>query len=92
MVKYDCVHCLCSVCFTKTNINKKSLEKIGQRRQRKSKDDDPDKCMHSSLSPFTDNSFFTEKYKEKITKEGLDLPVQCAKCKKPLVDKFPAQK
>ena len=27
MVKYDCVHCLCSVCFTKTNINKKKPRK-----------------------------------------------------------------
>ena len=92
MVKYDCVHCLCSDCFTKTNVNKKSLQKRGQRNKRKSKDDDPDKCMHNSLTPFTDNSFFTEKYKEKITKEGLYLPVQCAKCRKPLVDKFPAHK
>ena len=49
MEKYDCVHCLCSDCFTKTNVNKKSLQKRGQRSKRKSKDDDPDKCMHNAL-------------------------------------------
>ena len=85
----DCAFCMCSVCYAK-KIESGAQTMNKRRRVVRQLDDDPNVCKHnlSALVPFTDEPFFSDRYKDKIRHEKYTLPLNCSICHNDLVSKL----